>query len=145
MTAIAFIPAIQVNRVIMDGNDVIAVDDVLVTLEYVHSVELMRIVETYTVSNCKITLTNFTWSGAGAGLPTLTDSPNHIRHISRGYSLENITLPLRLAIDVKYRLNPRITVNGEEVLVKDRLIVEACSHESLAEIIRCRIEGCLIG
>lgn len=108
-----------------------------VRLEYEHSVELSKITEEYEITNCEVKLMEFVWVGYGAGLPSRPcDAPNQLVGVDGGYIIRNITLNVTtLKISMRYRVNPRITINEKEVESKEEVVIEACSKISVVELV----------
>ncbi len=130
-------PIIQVTKVKTGDGEIVTRPDVktTITLEYVHSVELGRVVETYEIINCEIKLTRLTWPGHGAGLPsTPSDFTNPVVSEGGEYVVENMSLHLGdvLTLSMKHRINPRLLINGDEIETGDLVEIRACTSEPLA-------------
>jgi len=130
-------PVIEACKVVIDGTVYVTSPNtrVSIRLEYEHSVELSEITEVYEVTNCEIRLAEFVWAGYGAGLPSRPgDAPNQSVSVGGKYVARNMILNITtLKISMRYRVNPEITINGEEVVSKEEILVEACTKISVVE------------
>ncbi len=138
LTTILTCPTTETNKIIIDGREyLIPNTEINIKLEYIHSVELTKIVEEYEIKNCKVTLTTFTWPGYGAGLPSRPeDMPSQTKDGSGNYVARNITLNTTiLKICMKHRVNPKLTINGREVESTEGVVVMICVRTSLIELL----------
>lgn len=141
-------PVVQVAEIEVDGRLFVARPDtkITVSLEYLHSVELGRVVETYEVLGCEIKLTKLVWPGYGAGLPSRPDdlagSPTTD---SEGYMVKSTSLRLGrvLTLSVKYRVAPRLTINGGEAGPGDLVEIRACVGRPVIWLLRQWLGGSL--
>ncbi len=128
-------PIIEACRIVIDGTEYVVSPHtrLSIRLEYEHSVELSEITEEYEIANCKIKLVEFVWAGYGAGLPSRPcDAPNQLVSVGGRYVARNITLNTTiLKISMRHRINPRVTINGEEVRSKEEIVIEACTKISV--------------
>lgn len=134
---IATQPTIEATKIIIDETKYITTPNtkINIKLEYKHSVELTKITEEYEVTNCKIKIVKFTWPGYGAGLPSKPDETPSETDENRNYVTRNITLnTTTLKISMKHRIDPKLTINGEEVTTKEEVAVIACTRISLIEL-----------
>ncbi len=117
-----------------------------VTLEYLHSVELGRVAETYEVTGCEIRLTRLAWPGHGAGLPS---SPGDLEAPTAtgdgGYILENLSLRLggALSLSTRYMISPRLVVSGSEIATGGLVEIRACTGRSVAWLLWQWLRGSL--
>lgn len=136
--ALLALPLIQVA--------VIAVDEVsyvvwpgfnaTVTLEYLHSVELMKVVETYEVVGCEVRLARLVWPGHGAGLSsTPNDLPVQVTDSSGGYVAENISLGPVVKASMRHRVDARLVINGREIPCNEGIEIRACVRVPLAALL----------
>ncbi len=142
LTTISTHPAIEANKVIIDETEYLATRNttIKIRLEYRHSVELTNITEEYHITNCEIRLAKFVWPGYGAGLPSKTnDTSSHEIDENKNYVVRNITLNTTvLRISMKHRINPKLTINGEEVVSSGEVVVITCTRISLIELLTSR-------
>lgn len=132
-------PTTQANKITVDGTEYLTTPNtkINIKLEYQHSVELTKITEEYEVAGCEIKLVKFTWPGHGAGLPSKTDeTPSQETDENMNYVARNIKLNTTLLkISMKHRINPKLTINGEEVESREEVVIETCTRASLIELI----------
>ncbi len=134
------LPLVQVTEVVVDGVEYLFPKDgeVFITLEYLHSVELFRVVETYLIAGCEIRLVEFRWSGYGAGLPsTPEDIFSQISQSGGEFIARNISVISGnvLRLDMKHRVGATVSVNGEIVSSNVGVEVRVCVRVSLAKIL----------
>ncbi|MEM3948740.1 MAG: DUF1850 domain-containing protein [Zestosphaera sp.] len=123
------LPIIQVTEVVMDNTVYLIQPNVKVTvaLEYLHSVELMKVVETYEVVGCEVRLVKLVWPGHGAGLPsTPNDLPVQIVGSDGGYTAEDISLGPVVMVSMRHRVDPTLTLNGKRVTFNGTVEIKAC-------------------
>lgn len=144
-------PLIPVGSVTVDGVvKALAVFSKLnVTLMYVHSVELYRVVEEYALTSCGIELVELEWAGFGAGMPSALGDlvTEDIEWRSHGGAISKVNVKLResVAVDAKYMLDPRLFIDGREVGIRERMVLRVCHRVSLLELAVRYIELVLLG
>lgn len=139
LVAISTHPAIQANKIIVDGTEYLTSTNTKATikLEYQHSVELTKITEEYEVVGCEIRLVRFTWSGHGAGLPSRPDEmlsqelDENMNYVARDIKL-NTTL---LKISMKHRISPQLTINDVKVESREEVVIMTCVEIPLIELV----------
>ena len=133
------LPLVEVSAVVVDGVRYLVRPDtrVEVRLEYKHSVELVDIVEEYELLGCRIRLVKFMWPGYGAGLPSRVDElTSWSSGDAGGLVLRDVTLNTSvLQLDMRFRVSPRLTVNGEAIRAGRDVSLVACSRVPLIEIL----------
>lgn len=119
-----------------------------VTLAYVHSVELYRVVEKYTLGSCDLRLVELEWAGFGAGMPSASGDligEGLEWRLPRG-AVSKVGVKLRESVVVaaKYMLDPRLFIDGEEVRIREEIVLRVCHRASLLELIAKYIELALL-
>lgn len=141
-TLVFVVPLVEVSIVIVDGVKYLAYPGmrIEVRLEYKHSVELEDIVEEYEIYECRIQLVRFVWSGYGAGLPSSLDELGRLRSSNASrLVLEEIPISSNtLRLEIKFMVNPKITINGKIVEASDEVVLVACSKVPLVDVIISR-------
>lgn len=131
-------PLIQVTVITVDDVRYVVWPgvNVTITLEYLHSVELMKVVETYEVVDCEVRLARLVWPGHGAGLPsTPNDLPVQVTESDGEYVAEDISLGSVMKASVKHRINASLVVNGREIPCNEAVEVRACVRVPLAALL----------
>jgi hypothetical protein len=130
-------PLIEVNKISIDNETAIYLltKEIIVTLKYIHSVELTEIIEEYRIHDCSIELKRFEWPGYGAGLPSRINDITNYRRMNTTFIIEGEKLNVKyLYIDLKYRVKPELYINGYEVK-GDKVLIATCVKISLIEFL----------
>lgn len=119
-----------------------------VTLTYVHSVELYHVVERYTLGGCDLRLVELEWAGFGAGMPSASGdlASESLEWRLPGGVVSKVDVKLRESVVVaaKYMLYPRLFIDGEEVSIREEMVLRVCRRVSLLELVVRYVELALL-
>lgn len=144
------LPLIPIGLVVVDGvvGALVVFSELNVTLTYVHSVELYRVVEKYSLSSCDLRLVELEWAGFGAGMSSasrdLASEGLEWRPSRGAISKANAKLRESVVIAAKYMLDPRLFIGGEEVSIREKVVLRACHRVSLLELAARYVELALL-
>ncbi|MEM3832634.1 MAG: DUF1850 domain-containing protein [Thermoprotei archaeon] len=142
---IIFTPVIPVLKVSVDGKRFFIFSQrIVVNISYMHSVELLRINETFVLKNNEFYLKTLKWPGYGAGLASSTNdliTNSTMRVINGEYVLDNLNVSVgsMISINTAFMISPNITVNGMEINGKD--ITLEVEKINLFELLYIKFKG----